>query len=203
MAENETQDQADSEPQDQQDALPRSSEEEKSEKNPFAIIIALLIILLIIGIVLSAYFILFKKKSDDYFLSGLEDTEYITQYLNTKQSEDAIGKDSEPMFTKEHSHTVNLSDGKHMMRFSWKAKVYDATVIDYLQKRRFLIDDRVSSILSKLRAEDLRNRSGLELLKRDIFKEINLFFSEEFILNSETKDRTPVKEILVTELYIN
>ena len=81
--------------------------------------------------------------------------------------------------------------------------MYDQTAIDYLMARKLVIDDNIASMLSKWMAEELKTRSGLELLKREIYKELNSIFEQPFIEQSESKDRSPVKRILITEFFIN
>jgi len=177
-----------------------------ADKKPTPLIfiaVALLLLLLIVGAVL--YFLLLAGGDQELTIAGVEDKEYIAEYLKRKQSEDSLFKlrDEEPRFTRQFTYTVNLADGKHMLKITWKAMMYDQTAIDYLMARKLVIDDNIASMLSKWMAEELKTRSGLELLKREIYKELNSIFEQPFIEQSESKDRSPVKRILITEFFIN
>ena len=165
------------------------------------IAIALLLLLLVVGAVL--YYLLFTGGDEELMIAGVEEKEYIADYLKRKQTEDALFiRDKEPIFTKPFSYTVNLSTGKHMLHITYKAMMFDQMAMDYLMAKKLVIDDRISEVLSRWEADEINTRSGLELMKTEIYKELNSVFEQPFIELSETKDRHPVKGILITEFFI-
>ena len=174
---------------------------EKKSAPLIIIAIALLLLLIIVGAIL--YYLLFTGGDEDLMIAGVEEKEYIAEYLKRKQSENSLFQmDVEPQFTKPFTYTVNLASGKHMLYISWKAMMYDTMAIDYLMARKLIIDDSIAAMLSGWKAEKINTRSGLELLKREIYKELNSVFEQDFIEQSESKDRNPVKGILITEFYV-
>lgn len=175
-----------------------------AEKKPAPLIIiavALLLLLLIVGG--SLYFLVLSGGDQDLMIAGVEEQEYINEYLKRKQNEDALfQRDVDPLFTKEFTYTVNLATGKHMLYLTWKAMLVDSTAIDYLWARKLIIDDKIASMLAGWDADSIKTRSGLELLKTEIYRELNAVFDQSFIELSESKDRHPVKGILITEFYV-
>lgn len=171
---------------------------EKKSAPLIIIAIALLLLLILAGVVL--YYVVFTGGDQELMMAGVEEQEYIAEYLKRKQSEDSLFQmDDEPQFTKPFTYTVNLADGKHMLQISLKAMMYDQMAIDYLMARKLIIDDKVAAMLSTWTLDKLNTRSGLELLRREIYKELNSVFEQSFIEQSESKDRNPVKGVLISE----
>lgn len=180
-----------------------------AEKKPAPLIVIAVGLVLLLGItVVVLYFFVFSEGSDQSIsIPGVEDSEFIDEfagdYIKRKQTEDSlfIG-DEEPIFTKEFTYTVNLADGRHMLKLSWKAMMYDQLAMDYLMNKKLTIDDTIATMLSKLTSDEINTRSGLDLIKRDIFKELNAAFDQSFIEQSESRDRSPVKRIAITEFFV-
>ena len=192
----------------QQDATPEAPEggpppvpETGSKLVP--IIIIVLVLLMIVG-GLAAYFFVFTDDGPAVEASSAEEAKFIEQYnLRSQPSVESIKRTGEPVFSRIFSYEVNMKDGRHMMKLAWIAMFYDENAKDYLEKLKPAIDNSMLELLREWNAEDLRNRSGLELLKRRIYRELNTYFDQDFIELPESKDRTPVKDILIVEYYIN
>ncbi|NQU63123.1 MAG: flagellar basal body-associated FliL family protein [SAR324 cluster bacterium] len=167
------------------------------------IIIAVGVLLLIVAGVVG-YFLFFSNEKQNVEANSPEEAKLIEQYnLRSQPSVDAIKGSGEPLFTPVFSYTLNMKDGQHMMKLSWRAMLFDKKALDYLMNLKPAIENDVGNLLREWKAEDLRNRSGLELLKQRIHQELNSFFDQQFIELPDSKDRTPVKEILIVEYYIN
>jgi len=168
-----------------------------------------LLIVAVIGLLLLAggvalYFFVFRAEKRDMVVSDPEEVKFIELYnLRKQESIDQIRKTSNPIFSDIYSYTANLRDGQHMMRFSFRAKLFDTAAKEYLKGIRPSIDDMMLQLLKNLSAEDLRNRSGLELLKRTIHRLMNEMYTQQFIEQSSTRDRMPIKEILIVEYHLN
>lgn len=189
----------------QQDAIPGGPppvpEVGGSKLVPIIIVVGLLLIL-ISGV--ASYFFVFTDDKPDVEATSAEEAKFIEQYhLRSQPSVDAIKGSGEPIFSPIFSYAVNMKDGRHMMQLAWRAMFYDQKPLDYLIRLKPAIDNNMVELLRGWKAEDLRNRSGLELLKRRIHLELNNQFDQQFIEMSESKDRAPVKEILIVEYYIN
>ncbi|MCP4749315.1 MAG: hypothetical protein GY866_00335 [Proteobacteria bacterium] len=169
------------------------------------LLIFLVITLLLTAIVGTAiYYILAPGKEKEMGIGGSENEAFNLEYEKRRlTSVDTLKGNREPILSAVYDYTVNMKDGKHLMRLKWMAKMYDPAAKIYLGQRTPAINDKVISLLKNSTVEELRNRSGVELLKRKIHTEINGFFSEEFIALSESKDRSPVKDILIMEYYVN
>jgi flagellar FliL protein len=167
------------------------------------IIIIVVVLLMIVGGV-AAYFFVFSDDGPSVEATSPEEAKFIEQYnLRSQPSVESIKNTGEPVFSRLFTYEVNMKDGRHMMKLSWKAMLYDDKAKDYLNNLKPSIDNNMLVLLRDWKAEDLRNRSGLELLKRRIYRELNGFFDQAFIELPESKDRTPVKDILIVEYYIN
>ncbi len=167
------------------------------------IIIIVVVLLMIVG-GLAAYFFVFADDGPSVEASSAEEAKFIEQYnLRSQSSVEEIKRTGEPVYSRIFSYDVNMKDGRHMMKLSLIAMLYDENAKNYLEKLKPAIDNSLLEILRQWNAEDLRNRSGLELLKRRIYRELNTFFDQDFIELPDSKDRTPVKDILIVEFYIN
>lgn len=198
MAEEEAQGGAEQEQQSQ------AAEQQQSGGSKLVPVIIIVVLLLGIAGGVAYYFLVFSSSKPSVEASSPEEEKFLEMYLKRSQpSIEAIKKEGKPIFSPVFSYTVNMQDKQHMLQISFKAKLYDELALAHLLKYRPVIDNNMMDLLARVKAADLRNRSGLELLKLLIFKELNSHFSQEFIEMSESKDRTPVKAILIAEYYIN
>lgn len=158
----------------------------------------LVLFLVIIGVLLSliigAVVYIFWGGEDDKDASML--TKFEREFNQTAQLE--IVKLKNPIFLETQQYTVNLREGKHFLTMSVVFMFQDPQLELFLTSRVALIDDFVVSILKKENIENLRTRAGLELLKREIFKQMNHLILEEYIPTALNKDRSPLKEVLIT-----
>lgn len=206
MAENEEQDQEQEEsqaslgvPGSDQAAAPS-----QGKKGFLLIIILVVVVLALVGAGAAVFFLFFKKADRGLAALNPEDVKYIEEYnLRKQDSIEVLKPNKEPVFSDFYPYTVNMRDGKHMLQITFRCLMYDNGAVEYLKGRRPEIDDAFLAMFKEVRPEDLRNRAGLELLKIEILKTINTFFSQDFIDLSASKDRHPVKEILIVEYYIN
>ena len=165
------------------------------------IIIIVVVLLVLIGLAVGLMMMSGPEEEvgtapADQAATGLEE-----DIASSSQSE-AI-KMANPVFTPPRKYTVNLRDGKHFLSITLVAALEDPNALMYLAKREYMIDDMVISFLQNLTTDDLRSRAGTELVKRELFKKVNGIFDQEFIENSDTNDRMPVKKILVTQFILN
>ncbi len=166
----------------------------------------IIIIILLSGIAggVAYYFLIHSSDEPSVEAATAEEAKFIESYQKRSQpSIESIKVTGEPVFSPVFSYSVNMSDRRHMMQISFRAKMYDEKALAYLLKYRPVIDNNMMDLLGRWKAEDLRNRSGLELLKQAIYRELNGHFEQDFIELSESRDRMPVKDILISEYYIN
>ncbi len=169
------------------------------------IIIIVVVLLAIVGGV-GFYFFVLNGSQSSMETGSAEEAKFIDLYRKRSQpSVESIKGEGLPVFSSVFSYSVNMKDQRHMMQVSFKAKAYDELVLAHLKRFKPLIDNNMMMLLGQWKAEDLRNRAGLELLKQAIYKELNSHFDQEFIESDDHKsrDRTPIKEILIVEYYIN
>ncbi len=171
-------------------------------KSLLKLAIILVISLLIIAAIVAIVFLVFFSSQEELGLlvSSPEDAKFAKQYNLRRQTE--IIRESLPVWTDPHIHRVNLKGGKNIVHLAWRAKLYDANAVLYLVSRSPMVDTKLVLLLQGKSVKELRNRAGIDLLKADILREINSVFPQEFIEKSQTKDRTPVKEILIKEYFI-
>ncbi len=159
-------------------------------------------LLLLVGIAVGAMMFLGGDETPADGADGPEQTSQLEEEIqNLSQKEEVRLKN--PIFTPSKKYTVNLRDGKHFLSIDIAAALEDENALLYLASREPIIDDMIISLLQDMTTEDLRQRGGVEILKQEIFKKINGVFDQEFIENSETKDRMPVKRILITKFVLN
>ncbi len=168
------------------------------------IIIIVVALLLIVGIAVGTKMFLGGGEEAEPGAEG-ENKEQASQMeeeiSNLSQKEEV--KMANPVFTPPKSYTVNLRDGKHFLQIELSAAMEDPNALLFLAGREPMIDDMIISMLQDLTTEDLRSRGGMELLKRELFKKVNGMFTQEYIEMSESKDRTPVKKVLITKFILN
>lgn len=171
-------------------------------KQKFIIIGILILVVLIISGVLYLFF--FSEDEADIAAAGGVHSKYIAEYLARQQvSIDQIRQTGIPIFTREFAFTANMARGKNIIKLVFKATLYDGMAREHLARRRPYIEDTILALLKKTEPNDLRSRAGLELLKLEIYRILNSVFDQSFIELSESKDRSPVKDILITQYYIN
>jgi len=164
------------------------------------IIIIVIVLLLLVGIVGGA--MMFLGGDEEVTTGGEQPASELEEEIQSlSQTEEVRLK--EPKFTPPKSYTVNLRDGKHFLSITISAALEDEMALLYLAEREPIIDDMIISLLQDMTTEDLRNRGGMELLKREIFKKVNGVYDQDFIENSESKDRAPVKKVLITKFVLN
>ncbi|OGH01974.1 MAG: hypothetical protein A2600_04505 [Candidatus Lambdaproteobacteria bacterium RIFOXYD1_FULL_56_27] len=189
------------------------ADEEKQEsgggKKKKLIIIIGVVLLLLIGLAVGAVMFLGGSKEEapaagdpgagaemDMAKAKLEEE------ISASSQADAV-KLTNPVFTPPKKYTINLRDGKHFLSIKLVAALEDPAALLYLAAREPMIDDMVISFLQNLNTDDLRTRAGTELVKRELYKKVNSLFTQDFVDTTETKDRTPVKKILITEFILN
>lgn len=190
----------------QQEESPQAGAQQQQQAGGSKVLPVIIIVILLLGIAggLAFYFLIYSSDQPSVEATSAEEAKFIEQYRNRSQpSIDAIKQSGEPVFSPVFSYAVNMQDQRHMMQISFKAKLYDELALTHLMKFRPVIDNNMMEVLGSWKAEDLRNRSGLELMKQAIYQELNSHFDQEFIEQSESKDRMPVKDILIAEYYIN
>jgi len=168
----------------------------------------IIVVVLLLGIAagVAYYFLVWSSDHPSIEASSPEEAKFLELYQKRSQpSVEAVQGEGEPVISKPFSYKVNLSDKQHMLQLSFRAKLYDEDALSHLMKYKALIDNNLMEMLGQLKASDMRNRAGLELLKQAIYKELNSHFGDAFIESEEnkSKDRTPVKDVLIAEFYIN
>ena len=116
--------------------------------------------------------------------------------------QNALEPVKEPLYSGPYSYTVNMKNGVNYIHITIRLVMKDEMAKAYLEARTPEIDDKVITLLKSKFPSDINTRTGLETIKQEIYNEFNDMFPEEFIEQSLTKDRTPVKQILVNEFYI-
>ncbi|MBT4286490.1 MAG: flagellar basal body-associated FliL family protein [Deltaproteobacteria bacterium] len=173
-------------------------EEEGSGGGKKKFIIIIVVVLLLLGGAGAAYYFMFMGDDKEEALNPGQTTEEQAESESGTQ-----GDPANPIFTPPAQYTVNLRDGKHFIKLSLVAVLEDPAALAYLAQRMAYIDDRVISLLYNMTTADLRTQAGIELLKRELYKEANSIFTHEFIMESDTQDQFPVKKILFKEFLIN
>ena len=176
-----------------------SDSNEKGGKKKFVIIAALLLLLIAGGA--GAYLFLFDSKPAEESIPGTRrPTEQPDTTTNNRTESVRL---TNPLFTQPRNYTVNLRDGKHFLKLSLVAVLEEPAAMQFLAERLPLVDDMVISLLHNMTTDDLRKPSGIDLLKRELFKKVNNIFTQEFLDELESKDMQPIKKILFKEFLIN
>jgi len=171
-------------------------------KQKLIVIGILLLLLIVVSAVL--YLVFFSQNEANIATAGGEHSKYIVEYLKRQQvSIEQIRQEGKPLFSKEFEFTANMAGGRNTIKLLFRATLYDTLARDYLENRSPEINDHILELLKKTKPKELRNRAGLELLKLQIFRILNAVYSDKFIELSESKDRSPVKDILITQYYVN
>jgi len=169
------------------------------------IMIIVVVLLVLVGLAFGAMTFLGGSEEEESLSAsgegGSPQSKLEEEIAATSQSE-AI-KLTDPVFTPPRKYTVNLRDGRHFLSIKLVAVLEDPMALSFLAQREFLVDDLVITFLQTLTTEDLRRVGGADLVKRELYKKINGIFTQDFIETSESKDRTPVKRILITQFILN
>ncbi|MCG8333180.1 MAG: flagellar basal body-associated FliL family protein [Proteobacteria bacterium] len=177
---------------------PSKPEPQESNKMLLIIIGAVVLLIIIISVVL---FILFTSDDDDFRIKGgPEEAEFVEEYNRRMQY--TLEPIEKPLYTEPFIYTVNMKNGRNYIHVKIQAITQDPAAISFLEARTPLIDDRLINLLRAKFPQDIKTRTGLELLKQEMFIEFNKLFPQEFIDQSASKDRMPVKDILITEFFI-
>jgi flagellar basal body-associated protein FliL len=163
------------------------------------LVLFLVIIGVLLALIIGAIVYIYWGDADDEGASML--TKYEKEFNQSAQSE--IIKLKNPIFLRTQQYTVNLREGKHFLTMSVVFMFQDSQLDLYLKTRIPLIDDIVVSIMKKENVANLRTRAGLELLKREIFKQVNHLILEEYIPTALNNDRSPLKDVLITDFALH
>lgn len=188
-------------PEEEGEALqigPAEEQPQKSKKTPVIIVASL--VLLIMMITTTVLFLLFSGEDELGVTGTEEEAEFVEQYNQRMQTE--LKPPKQLLFTDPFDYNVNMKNGMNYVHLRFRAELTDPNAVAFLHSRTPLIDDIVISILKQKMPQDLKKRTGLELLKQEIYIELNKLFPEEFIEQSISKDRMPVKAIRISEYFI-
>ena len=188
---------AEDENKEEADVIEKVDEGTDTYKKKLILFLAIIVVLitLIIGTVVYIFW-----GGDDVDNANLL-SKHELEFSQTAQLE--IVKLNNPIFLKTQQYSVNLREGKHFLTMSIVLVYQDPQLDLFLKSRIPLIDDFVVSIMKKENVANLRTRAGLELLKREIFKQVNHLVLEEYIPTALNKDRNPLKEVLITGFALN
>lgn len=161
----------------------------------------IIIVLLLLGIGAGAYFMMGSNDAEEVPADASPEEQMEAEINQSAQK--SVIKLIDPIYTPPKTYTVNLRDGKHFLQIELVAVLQDEDALLFLAERIPIIDDMIIEFLQNLTTKELRKRSGMDLLKRELFKKVNSVYTQEFIDSSSNKDRTPVKKILVTKFILN
>ncbi len=175
------------------------AEEQKGSKKTLIIVVAVVAFLIIV--IATILIILFISDGEQGAIRGTaEEAEYVDLY--NKRMQTSLEPVVEPVYSEPFSYSVNMKNGLNYIHLTFRAVFKDPMAKTFLEARTPQIDDIMITLLRGKLPKDIQTRIGLELLKQEIFLEINKLFPQEFIDQSLSKDRMPVKEILFNEFYI-
>ena len=166
------------------------------------LIMIIVVVLLLIGIGAGAYFIFGSSGSEEEIAADASPETKMEADIN-QSAQKSVVKLENPKYTPPKVYTVNLRDGKHFLKIELVAVLEDEQALAFLNDRVPIIDDMIIGYLQNLTTNELRKRSGMDLMKRELFKKVNSVFTQDFIDSTSSNDRTPVKKILVTKFILN
>ena len=173
-------------------------EPEGSKKMLIIIIAGVVLLIAIIAVIIS---LLFLTGDDNKGVSGTEEeAEFVAEYNRRMQA--SLEPIDTPIYSDPYPYTVNMKNGRNYVHLSLRVVLKDPLAKIFLDARKPEIDDKIITLLKGKFPEELKTRAGIELLKQAIYLEFNLLFSQDFIDQSATKDRNPIKEVLVNEFFI-
>lgn len=133
-----------------------------------------------------------------FFLGGDEDqSEVASQKGSTTIKEENPLED--PVFMSIGTYIVNLADGRRYLKTNLELMLSEEQAKAYLEKRIALVKDIVLAELQALSSEQLRDPLERKQLKLRLLGGI-----ESLLPNGEIDwdDRRPIKEVLITEFYL-
>ncbi len=169
-----------------------------SKKKLLLVITIIVLILVFAGFAGWWYFVRTTDEED----AALKGTESHTEDSMAETNQKNEGELKNPVFSESLSFTVNLRDGKRYLKVTMKAVFEDPTALGFLMMRIPLVKDAIITTLQNKTTVDLRDHNGILNLKRDLKRKLNNEFTEDFIKDSDSKDRTPVKKILFEEFLL-
>ncbi|MCZ6472214.1 MAG: flagellar basal body-associated FliL family protein [SAR324 cluster bacterium] len=152
------------------------------------IIIAVVALVVIAGSAVAVWF----------FLGGDEDQ----QGVASQKGSAAITEENpleDPVFLSIGTYIVNLADGRRYLKTNLELMLSEETAKAYLEKRIALVKDIVLAELQALSSEQLRDPLERKQLKLRLLGGI-----ESLLPNGDTDwdDKRPIKEVLITEFYL-
>ena len=169
-----------------------------SKKTLIIVIAVVAFLIIVISVVL---IILFTSGDEKGGIRGApEEAEYVELY--NKRMQQSLEPIKDPVYTDPFTYSVNMKNNLNYIHLSFRAVLKDPLAKDFLEARKPQIDDTMISLLKEKLPQDIQTRIGLELLKQEVFIIINKQFPQEYIDQSLSKDRMPVKDILFNEFYI-
>ncbi len=166
------------------------------------LLILIVLILLAVGGV-AAYLFLFSSGEEDASKEGAQTSQDQIEEDLAKAEQKEASKLTNPIYTPAKKYVVNLRDGRHFLTIKMVAALEDPEALAFFASREPIVDDMIITLLGNWTSEDLNTPSGKTLLKREIYKKVNSIFTQQFIDESESRDTTPVKQILFTEFILN
>jgi flagellar basal body-associated protein FliL len=190
------------EEQDQEgDLTPPGRAAEKPQESKKTLIIVAAVVGFLIIVIIAVLIIVLMSDSEQGGIRGTaEESEFVDLYNKRMQS--SLDPIDEPVYSEPFSYSVNMKNGLNYIHLTFIAVFKDPLAKTHLESRTPLIDDIMISLLREKYPRDIKTRIGLEMLKQEIFIEVNKLFPQEYIDQSLTKDRMPVKDILFNEFYI-
>ncbi len=188
-------------PENQAEGLQLGSPKPEPKGGNKMLFIVIAAVTLLIIIISSVLFILFTSDGDETKIKGSdEEAEFVEQY--NKRMQYTLEPNYKPLYSDPFSYTTNMKNGQNYIHIMLRVVVHDPMAITFLEGRIPLIDDKIINLLKAKQPQDIKTRTGLELLKQELFIEFNKMFPQEFIDQSASKDRMPVKDILINEFFI-
>ncbi len=176
-----------------------AQDQPKESKKLLLIIIAVVVVL--ITVIAAVLVVILTADEDTGMITGTEEErQYVNEYNQHMQL--VLDPIKEPIFTEPYTYTVNLKGDRRYIQLSIRAILKDPLAKTFLDARTPIIDDSMITLLKSITPTELQTRAGLEILKRRIYLIFNKIYTDEFIKASESKDRTPVKEILIIDFHI-
>ncbi|MCP4295253.1 MAG: hypothetical protein GY786_06570 [Proteobacteria bacterium] len=178
----------------------KAIEEKGSSRRKQQIIIlaglGVVLLVLIAGGVTGYFYFFTTSNRDSQLLS-----QYEIEFNQIRQSE--VVRLLEPKYVKSQLFTINLLGGKKYLKIKLTYALQDLYAVTFLEQKLPVLDDMVIAYIQNRTVENLRSRHGIELLKLNILKLANSVFTDGYLELSQTKDRLPVKQVLITSFFLN
>lgn len=165
------------------------------------LIIIAVVLLLIIGAAATFFFIMFSDEKGKFEGTPDDVKKEASVEAPVQRVEGQFHEN--PLFSEAIKITVNLKDGKRFLRVSMIIGLVDPKGLNFLNSRFPLVRDVIISTLQNKTTKELRKPQGIDRLKRTLVRKLNTtVFTETFINESETGDRSPIKKILFEEFLL-